>query len=468
MRNGAAEKLLGITSSTGLSITDDAFAAYVDEQDPLREHRDSFNIPKNRDGEPYAYMVAHTLGLQHVGVEAAMQGCLRKWQQQAVEGNYMQPNPWFEIDKTLKKDMASLIGASASEVAVMNSHTVNLHMMMAAFYRPTSTRRKIMMESQGFPSNTHALVSQLEVHSYDPSTDLITLAAPGHEEWDATPAPVSTESILAAIDRHGDETAVLVLGAVHFLTGQFFDVPAIVAAAHAKGIVVGLDCSHAVGNVPLQLHDWEVDFATWCTYKYLSGGPGNVGAAFVHSKHTLPGSAVTYLKGWWGHDRQTRFSLRRTFDPEEGAGAFQVSSSNVMGITCLTPSLRLIASVGVGALRDKSQHLTAYLELLLGELVPPGCVEVVTPANPAARGAQLSIRIRPNKLKSDAADTEAYECGTSGADGNCDAEVAQRQLLDLGVMVDNRPPDILRITPAPLYNSYADVLLVARAVSSLF
>lgn len=468
MRNAAAEKLLGITNSTGMSLADDAFAAYMDDQDPLRDHRESFHIPKTREGDVYSYLVGNSLGLQHVGVEAAMNGYLKKWQQQAVEGHFMQPSPWFEIDEVLKKDMGSLVGASASEVVIMNSVTVNLHLMMSAFYSPTGTKRKIMMENQGFPSDTHAVISQLEVRGFNPSEDLITVAAPGHEDWNSQPVPVPTEAFLTAIERHGDETAILVLGAVHFLTGQFFDIPTIVKAAHSKNIIVGLDCAHAAGNVPLQLHDWDVDFACWCTYKYLNSGPGNVGAAFVHSKHTLPGSTVKHLKGWWGHDRKTRFSLHRTFDPEEGAGAFQISGSTVVGITSLAPSVKLMASVGMTALRAKSLQLTAYLELLLNELVPQGCIDIITPADPASRGAQLSVRILPNKLKSDAAETEGYECGTSAPDGSCDAVIAQRQLLDLGVMVDNRPPDVIRIAPAPLYNNYTDVLLAVRALSSLF
>lgn len=468
MRNTAAEKLLGVTHSTGVSLADDDFATYMDEHDPLRDHRNSFHIPQMRDGGSYAYLVGNSIGLQHVDVAGALNGFLKKWQQQGAEAIFMQPNPWFEMDEALRPELGSLVGAYASEVVLMNSSTVNLHLLLSAFYKPNGAKRKFMMENQGYPSNTHALVSQLQVRGFDPKADLITVAASGHEDWRSPPAPVPTETFLAAIERHGSETAVLVLSAIHFLTGQFFDIPTIVRAAHEKNILVGLDCSQAAGNVPLQLHNWEVDFAFWCTYKYLGGSPGGVAAAFVHSKHTLPGSGLKHLKGWWGNERKSRFSLCRGFEPSEGAGSFQVSACDIAGVTSLIPSVKLMSRIGIEALREKSLQLTAYLELLLNELIPPGCIDIVTPANPASRGAQLSISILPNKLKSDTAETEGYDCGGADLNDGCDAVIVQRQLLDLGVMVDYRPPDVIRIAPAPLYNSYTDVLLAVRALSSLF
>ncbi|CAD2221303.1 kynureninase [Angomonas deanei] len=455
-----------MASSVGLSLTDDAFAEHRDEIDVLNEHRQSYHFPKQPSGAPFIYLVGNSLGLQHVGVRTAVDEFLQKWQDQAVEGHFMQPNPWFEIDEILRADMAKIVGADRREVVLMNTLTVNIHFMMAAFYRPEGKRKKILMENQGFPSDTHALISQLQLHGYGPE-DLITVSAPGHEEVTAPVSPVTTEAFIAAIEQHADEIAIVMITAIHFLTGQLFDIPAIVKAAHAHNIVVGVDCAHAVGNVPLQLHDWDVDFACWCTYKYLNSGPGNVGGAFVHSKHTDGHSNLTYLKGWWGHDRKSRFSLHREFEPADGAACFQCSTAPTSSLTILQPSLQLMASIGMPKLREKSLHLTAYMELLLHELVPAGCIESVTPADPEQRGAQLSIRILPGKLKTTASSTAGYECGVAG-EGSCDADIAQRQLLDCGVMVDNRPPDIIRLAPAPLYNSYMDVLQAVRVFASLF
>lgn len=466
MRNAAAENLLSITNSTGMAVTEDAFAEHLDASDRLHIHRQSFHFPQHREGN-FVYLVGNSLGLQHVGVEPAIASFLKKWRDQAVEGYFMQPNPWFEIDQALRKDMANLVGASESEVILMNTLTVNLHVMMSAFYHPKGAKRKIM-ESQGFPSNTHDLVSQLEIRGFNAAEDLIPVSAPGHEDWQQTPSMVPTDVFLNAIEKHGDNTAIVVLSAVHFLTGQFFDIGAIVKAAKAKKMVVGVDCSHAVGNVPLRLHDWDVDFACWCTYKYLNSGPGNIGGAFVHSKHTQIGSGVSHLKGWWGHDQVNHSSLHRTFEPADGAAAFQMSAPPAMGLTALSPSLKLMSSIGIDSLREKSMHLTAYMELLLNELIPPGCIDMLTPVDPAQRGAQLSLRIVPNRLRSRTASTEAYPCGTGSEDSTSDAVVVQLQLLDAGVMVDSRPPDIIRLAPAPLYNSYMDVLTAVRALGSLF
>nr|AGU68063.1 kynureninase [Strigomonas culicis] len=467
MQNPAAVKLLQSASQLGVSLSDDAFAEVQDEDDPLREHRLAYHFPRQTSGEPFVYLVGNSLGLQHVGVQAAMNDFLMKWQDQAVEGHFMQPDPWFEIDDVLRADMGKIVGASKREVVVMNALTVNLHLMLSAFYRPEGKRKKILMESHGFPSDTHCMASHLEVCGMSAEEDLLFVAAPGHEDWRSPAVPVTTKLFLDAIEKHADEVAVVLLTAVHFLTGQLFDIPTIVKAAHAKGMVVGVDAAHAVGNVPLKLHEWDVDFACWCTYKYLNSGPGNVGGAFVHSKHTDGASKLKYFKGWWGHDRKNRFSMHHNFEPADGAAAFQMSTPPSGSLTMLAPSLKLMASIGMPKLREKSLLLTAYMELLLHELVPPGCLDVITPADPEQRGAQLSLRILPNKLRSESATTAGYECGTS-AGGTSDADVLQRQLLDVGVMIDNRPPDVVRLSPVPLYNSYTDVLMAVRAIAALF
>ena len=474
-----------LSQQVSLRIDTRDFAVILDEQDPLAGHRSSFLFPKrhlvatwsNIGGieteeerkECFLYFCGNSLGLQHHGVLESLQQELGKWGNQAVEGHFLQPNPWFEIDDVLRDDMAKIVGAQSSEVVIMNSLTVNLHLLLTAFYRPMpgSKRHKILAENCPFPSDTHAFVSQIENRGFDARTAFITV---GGEEDEATPAVISTDRFLDAIERHGDDVAILVLGAVHFLTGQLFDVAAITRAAHAKGILVGVDAAHAAGNVPLQLHDWGVDFACWCTYKYLNGGPGSIAAAFVHSKHTdvcgqSPDHVVAPLRGWWGSNRSNRFNLSRTFQRSEGAAAFQLSNPSVVSIAALSPSVRLCASIGLAALRSKSLLLTAYLESLL-LLHLPDKLLVVSPRDPQQRGAQLSVRIVAGALQRGAkALSSAYACGN---DLHNDADLAQRMLLDRGVMCDNRPPDLLRLTPVPTYNSFIDVFELVEKLRSIF
>lgn len=473
MRNAATETLLSAVASTGMSLTEDAYAEYMDVSDPLRESRSAYNIPSMRDGTPFAYLASSNLGLQHVGVEASINGFMRKWRDQACEGNVMAPNPWLEIDQLCQKDMASLVGAQVNEVVVMNSFTVNLHLLVFAFYRPSGSRKKIMMEQRSFSGSRFCIASQLETRGMDPVEDLVVVTTTAAENSTGPVTVVPTDAFLAAIEKRGDETALLVLPAIHYLTGQLVDIATIVKAAHAKNIMVGVDCSHAVGNVPLRLHDWEVDFACWSTYKYLSGGPGNVGAAFVHSKPISGSTGLKYLKGWWGNDIKTRFTPHHTFEPTGGAMSLQLSTPPAANMMILAPAVKLMASVGMEALRQKSLLLTAYLELLLNELIPPGCIEILTPADPNQRGAQLSFRILPNKLKVDdslsasasqSVTTYEYGAGNSGGDG----ALLQRQALETGVMVDRVSPDIIRLAPAPIYNSFTDVLRTVRSLSSMF
>ncbi|KEG09863.1 kynureninase [Trypanosoma grayi] len=299
----------------------------------------------------------------------------------------------------------------------------------------------------------------------NPVEDIIFVSAPEHEKWESSPVNIPLEQFISTIEKRGNEIAVIVMSAVHFITGQLFDIQAIVKAAHAKGILFGVDCADAVGNVPLKLHDWDVDFAFWCTYRYLNSGPGNLGGAFVHAKHTAAGNEMKILRGWWGNDRQNQISFNHNFEPAEGASAFQLSNVPALGMMALLPSIRLMARIGIGPLREKSLLLTSYMELLLSELLPPGLIEVITPVDPDHRGAQLSIRILPNKLASGLAAKEAYECG---ADADSDSDLVGRHLYDKGVIVDHRPPDVIRLAPVPLYNSFMDVLLTVRAISECF
>lgn len=464
------------------------FACALDAQDALAQHRSAFYFPGKghvtslggTHADSFRYFCGNSLGLQHRDVGLAVQQEVEKWRTQGVEGHFLQPNPWFEIDDVLREDMAQLVGAHPSEVVIMNSLTANLHLLLTAFYRPEGKRRKLMSEIFPFPSDTHAFVSQVRNHGLEPDDCYITVP---QATASGGPELIDTDAFLQAIERHGDEVAVLVLGGVHFLTGQLMDIERITAAAHEKGILVGVDAAHAAGNVPLRLHDWGVDFACWCTYKYLNAGPGNIAALFVHDRHTtasaggsgsaapaasavpiLPNSAAP-LRGWWGHQRSNRFSLHRTFDASLGAGAFQLSNPCVLSIMSLAPSLKLAAAIGMPALRRKSLMLTRYLEVLIEQRLTERNVSIVSPRDPNYRGCQLSIRLMPGALKVTQASSEAYECGN---DLKNDADLAQRILLDRGVVVDNRPPDILRLAPVPMYNSFEDVWTLVDVLASMF
>ncbi|TPP52093.1 kynureninase [Leishmania donovani] len=468
MRNAAAETLLSTVSTTGMALTEDGFAEYMDEADPLREHRSSYHIPMMRDGTQFSYFAGNALGPQHVGVEASMAAFLKKWREQAVEGHLMQPTPWFEIDQMCVKDMAAIVGAKDTEVAIMNTPTVNLHLLLSTFYHSQGSKKKIMIDPHSFPSDGYCLLSQLETRGLNPAEDLIKITAPGTKDWNGPVTVIPMEAFLSAIDKRGDETAVIIVSAVQHLTGQWLDIPAIVKAAHAKKILVGVDCAHAVGNVPLHLHDWDVDFAFWCTCKYLSSGPGSIGGVFVHNKHTSGAIPLNHLSRRWGSEIQSCFPKHHSLEPATGASELHISTPSAACYMILAPSLKLMASVGMEAIRQKSLLLTAYLELLLSELVPPGCIEIVTPADPNQRGAQLSLRILPNKLKSGQAAAPGYQCGAGGADEMDDASLLQRQLLDEGVMIHRCSPDVVPVAPAPMYNSFADVLRAVRIIASLF
>ncbi|RNF08350.1 putative kynureninase [Trypanosoma conorhini] len=465
MRNNAAEKLLSTARTEGLSITENGFAEFMDCADPLREHREAFHFPKRREGGDYVYVSGNSLGLQHKDVESSVGAALKKWRDLGVLGNYQHPNPWEELESLGRKEVAAIVGAQESEVVTMNSFGVNLHLLLMAFYRPKGKRRRILTWNHSSPSSTHALISQLEARGMNPAEDLIFVGATQEENWESSSVNIPIEQFHSVVEKCGDEIAVAVLSGVQFFTGQLFDIQAITKAAHAKGILVGVDCAHAVGNVPLQLHDWEVDFACWCNYRYLNSGPGNLGGVFVHSKHTSVENELRPLRGWWGHDCRSCYSLQHSFEPAEGAAGFQISNVPALGMMAMLPSVRLMAEVGMGPLREKSLLLTSYMELLLGELVPQGSMEVLTPVDPNQRGAQLSIRILPNRLSADLALKDAYECGT-GEDS--DADRMERHLCEKGIVVSHCPPNVVRLAPVPLYNSFMDVLLTVRAIAECF
>ena len=420
--------------SPGSYQSNEQFAREMDARDPLAHFRDRFHIPKVPNGEECIYLCGHSLGLQPKSVPAYLQQELRDWAELGVEGHFRGKNPWFTYHRLLTEQTAQLVGAESSEVVVMNSLTVNLHLMMTSFYRPTATRHKILIEAGAFPSDQYALKSQIRFHGFDPALSLLELQPRNGESC------MRQEDIDLLIDREGDSIALIVLGGVNYVTGQAFDIADITAAGHEKGCIVGFDLAHAAGNIPLRLHDWSPDFAVWCSYKYLNGGPGCVGGCFVHQRHararTLPRFA-----GWWGHDEKTRFKMGPDFQPMEGAEGWQLSNPPVLALAPLRASMEIFSEAGLDSLQAKRVSLTGYLEFLLREKSSSE-FSIITPAEETRRGAQLSLRL-------------------SGRG----REICDR-LAALGVIADWREPDILRVAPVPLYNSYADVFQFAQRFSA--
>jgi kynureninase len=407
----------------------------MDADDPLAHFRKRFFFPKPRDGQDCIYLCGHSLGLQPKKTKDYLDQELRDWAQLGVEGHFHARNPWVPYHRLLTEHTAEIVGARPEEVVTMNSLTVNLHLMMVSFYRPTQKRHKIVVESGAFPSDQYAVKSQIKAHGYDPVSSLIEL----------TPRPgefcIRDEDINELIDREGGSIALIMLGAVNYATGQVFDLPAIVRHGHARGCVVGFDLAHAAGNLPLQLHDWGPDFAVWCNYKYLNGGPGCVAGCFVHERHARAWDLPRYA-GWWGHEEKLRFEMAPEFQPMAGAEGWQLSNPPILALAPLRASLEIFHEAGMARLRAKSISLTGYLEFLLENIASPKFT-MITPREPERRGAQISLRIR-NKGK-------AF----------C------QELAGAGVVGDWREPDILRIAPVPLYNSYQDVYEFVQRFSAL-
>jgi kynureninase len=413
----------GFDVSTRFEATRD-FAQKLDSRDPLASYRDRFHIPSGSGSEEWVYLTGHSLGLQPKSAREYVERELQLWQDLAVEGHFHGPQPWVPYIELLTEPTARLVGALPSEVVVMNTLTVNLHCLMVSFYRPTRQRNKIVIESNAFPSDQYAVKSQLQFHGYDPASSLIELRPRRGE------AAIRAEDMEALIEREGDTIALFMLAGVNYYNGQFFDYPRITAAAKAKGCVVGWDMAHGVGNVPLALHDSGCDFAVWCTYKYMNGGPGCVGGCFVHERYAREFDRPRFA-GWWGHDKATRFQMGPDFHPIPGAEGWQLGNPPVLAMATLRASLEIFDEVGIAALRQKSMTLTAYLEFLL-EQRPSRSFSIITPRNPEERGAQLSLRLH-NKGRA-----------------VCDS------LKKRGVICDWREPDILRAAPVPLYNSFSD------------
>lgn len=413
----------------------DSHALAQDAADPLRVLRDEFLIPRHGDREQ-AYFCGNSLGLQPKGARAVVEEVLDKWAMQAVEGHFLDPAPWMPYHALVRDGLAGVVGAQPTEVVAMNSLTANLHLMLVSFYRPTRERPAILMEAGAFPSDRYALESQVRFHGFDPATDLIEVQPDGDD------GTISMAAIERAIAEHGPRIATIVWPGVQYRTGQAFDLAEIARLGHAAGAIVGFDLAHAVGNLPLQLHDSGADFAVWCHYKYMNAGPGAVAGCFVHERHAR--TDRPRFAGWWGHDQSSRFRMGAQFVPTPGADGWQLSNPPVLGLAPLRASLELFGRAGMDALRAKSLRLTGYLETLIRTQLAD-VLKIATPADPLQRGCQLSLRVAGGR-----------ERGRS----------LFAFLATHGVIGDWREPDVIRISPTPLYNTHADVLRFARTVAA--
>jgi kynureninase len=405
------------------------WARAQDAADSLASLRERFALPRGSDGRPLLYFCGHSLGLAPLGARALIEAEIGDWERLGVLGHEHPRSAWIGYAERLQQPLAALVGALEQEVVVMNSLSVNLHLLLASFYRPSGPRRAILIEAGAFSSDRHAVASHIGWHGFDPELELIELAPRAGEDL------IRIEDLEARIAAEGPRLALVLWPGVQYRTGQLFDLGRIARAAHAADCCAGFDLAHAIGNVPLALHADDADFAVWCSYKYLNAGPGAIGGAFVHQRH-LQADGLPRLTGWWGHDPDTRFQMSATFAPAPGAAAWAVSNPPVFSAAPLRASLPLFAEAGIPALRRKSLALTAYMASLVGKLAGPR-VAIVTPADPAQRGCQLSLRI-----------------ANAGAQGR---ELHQG-LAARGVVCDWREPDIIRVAPVPLYNSFEDVL----------
>ncbi len=407
----------------------------LDQQDPLRHLRDEFWIPTTDDGREQLYFCGNSLGLQPKSVEAAVQEELDAWKNLAVEGHFKGRRPWLSYNEILREPMAELVGATPLEVVFMNTLTVNLHLLMISFYRPAGKRNRIVIEAQCFPSDRYAVESQIRLHGLDPAECLVEIAA------DEKTRLVDETALEAYLEQHGENVALVLWPGVQYASGQVFDLERIAAAARKSGARCGFDLAHAVGNVPIDLKKSGADFASWCTYKYLNSGQGAIAAGFVHERHSNKHD-IMRLNGWWGNDEPTRFLMTDEFVPASGAAAWQISNPPILAMAPIRASLAMFAQVGMKALRAKSVQMTGFLENLVQTELHEW-IEIITPPEAHRRGCQLSLRVRAGRQKG-------------------------RQLFDhleaSGTIPDWREPDIIRVSPVPLYNRYEDCWLFVHQV----
>jgi len=415
--------------------TDRDSALELDALDSLASLRSRFHIPKNSNGSETTYLCGHSLGLQPKNVRQYVEQELTDWALLGVEGHFHAKHPWMPYHELLTEQTAHIVSALPSEVVVMNTLTVNLHLMMVSFYRPTPTRYKIVIEANAFPSDQYAVTSQVRYHGLKSGNSVVELKPRAGE------TTLHMEDIEEFLVREGDSVALVLLGGVNYYTGQAFDMERITKAAHARGCVVGFDLAHAAGNIPLKLHEWDVDFAVWCSYKYLNSGPGSLAGCFVHERHGKD-SSMPRFAGWWGQDKATRFLMGPEFAPIPGAEGWQLSNPPILSLAAVRASMEIFGEVGMERLRQKSVKLTGYLEYLLEQNLS-GRVRCITPRNANHRGCQLSLVV-------------------TGV-----GKSIYKELTEKGVICDWREPDVIRVAPVPLYNSFVDVFEFVKILSEI-
>jgi kynureninase len=411
------------------------YAKKQDLNDPLTQYRNQFHIPKDKEGNDWLYFTGNSLGLQPKNTQKYIQQELDDWANFGVEGHFEAKNPWMPYHEFLTDSMAKIVGAKPIEVVIMNTLTTNLHLLMVSFYQPTKTKYKIVIESDAFPSDRYAVQTQLEFHGFDANDGLI--------EWKPREGEdlLHIEDLETILEEQGDEIALLLIGGVNYYTGQYLDLKKIAELGHAKNCMVGIDLAHGVGNIKPHLHDSGVDFAAWCTYKYLNSGPGSLGGLFVHEKHAN-NKDLKRFAGWWSHNKTTRFNMRQPLDVIPGAEGWQLSNPPILSMAAIKASLDMFNEVGMDALRLKSEKLTGYFEFLLNE-INNDKITIITPSNPDERGCQLSIQVK-----------------------NADKQLHQK-LTDAHIITDWREPDVIRCAPVPFYNSFEDVYHMVEKLKTI-
>ena len=404
-----------------------AFAQQLDAQDQLSQYQNEFSFPQV-NGKKVIYFTGNSLGLQPKRAKTYVDEVMNDWANLAVEGHFYAEKPWWDYHERFANPLSKLVGALPSEVTVMNTLTVNLHLLMVSFYRPTATRYKIICEEKAFPSDQYLFQSQVNFHGYATEDAIVEVKRREGEH------NIRLEDVLAKINEVGDELALVLIGGVNYYTGQVFDMKTITKAGHQVGAYVGWDLAHAAGNIELQLHDWQVDFAAWCSYKYMNSGPGNASGCFIHEKHHT-NSELPRFAGWWGHNKERRFKMEPQFDPIEGADGWQISNLPILSLAPYLASVELFAEIGMETLIAKRNTITAYLEFILREIdrEVKGNFEIITPSNPSERGCQLSVFLHGE--------------GRSLFD----------YLMKNGVIIDWREPNVIRLAPVPMYTSFEDI-----------
>jgi len=411
------------------------YAKQLDREDSLSYLRHEFHIPRDKHGKEWLYFTGNSLGLQPKITSKYIRQELDDWANFGVEGHFEAKNPWLSYHELLTDNMSKIVGAKPIEVVVMNTLTTNLHLLMVSFYQPTKTKYKIIIESDAFPSDRYAVQSQLSFHGFDPDEALVEWSPKEGKEL------LELEDLKSILDSQGDEVALLLIGGVNYYTGQYLDIKKITELGHAKDCIVGIDLAHGAGNIQPNLHDSGVDFAAWCTYKYLNSGPGSLSGLFVHEKHAQRKDLPRFA-GWWNHNKETRFNMRQPFDVMKGAEGWQLSNPPILSMAAIKASLDIFEKVGMDVLLKKSKKLTGFFEFLIHQIASD-TIKIITPAHPNERGCQLSLQVK-------------------NADKNL-----HRKLTENNIITDWREPDVIRCAPVPMYTSFEDVYHMVTILESL-